>query len=420
MRASLKDRILLVNPPYSLPWTYEGVGHLGLGYISSYLKSKGYRNVEIISGSFSELNSRLETFQPHYVGISVPFTVSYPNALKAAMLVRMANDTTIVVMGGCHPSACPEEVSENECVDYVVKGEGEEAFLLLLEGIESPIIERRIKDLDALPFPDRPEFNKERVGIVTSRGCPFNCSFCSVRSSWGSTWRARSPENVIKEIKSLNVPFISFEDDNLTLDRDRSERLFSLLKECKVQWNTPNGLYINSLDKDLLKLMRDSGCVSVNLAIESGDDFIRNKVVGKNLKRGKIKEVVADCRELGILTLAYFVIGMPLETFDSMCRSLEFAQELMPDAINVMIATPYPGSRLYDDCVAKNYLLSTDYSTFNVQTDCVIETPYLKAEDVKKFRGFFLKEFALYHDAHSPVPTEEKRRIIRRRDDSTI
>lgn len=410
--------ILLINPLYPFIWQTETVDHLGLGYIANYARLKGYKNVEIFNFNmvgFSALLPKLEEFQPNYVGISVPFTKSYSNALKIAQMVKEVDPSTIVVMGGVHPSACPMEVIENEYVDYVVKGEGEIAFCLVLEGATETIVEAYpVEELDILPFPERPILNKNRIGIVTSRGCPFNCSFCSIHNVWGKRWRARSPENVVEEIKSLNVSSISFEDDNLTLSRERAERLFLLMeKECKVKWNTPNGIYVNTLDWDLLKLMKSSGCYALSLAIESGDDFVRNQVIGKNLKREKIKEVVENCRDLGILTMGFFVIGMPLEDINSMQESLEFSKELMLDAINVSIATPYPNSQLYKNCVDNNYLTISDYTAFNEKESCLIETPYLKAEEVKNFRHYFVDEFNRYHNEHSLINTENKHMMIR-------
>jgi anaerobic magnesium-protoporphyrin IX monomethyl ester cyclase len=394
---------LLIAPPY--PFRDEESDHLGLGYIESYLRSKGHNNIEIFKlKEMSSLNSKIESFRPDYVGISVPFTKSYPISVEIARIIKETKRSIKVIMGGVHPSACSEEVIKNEDVDFVVKGEGEIALEHILEGEADPVVEYPVEDLDSLPFPTRSFVNKNRVGVITSRGCPFNCSFCSVKTLWGNKWRARSPENVLKEILALNASFISFEDDNLTLNRDRAISLFSLIKrDCKIKWNTPNGIHVGSLDWDLLKLMKESGCHSLNLAIESGDDYIRNQVIGKNLSREKIIEVVNSCKDLGILTLGYFVIGMPSETMDSMNRSLELAKELMLDSINVFIAVPYPGSTLYKICVDNDYLRDNE-----------IETPSLKTEDVKKFKNYFIEDFKMYHNAHSMISTEKKHEMIRR------
>jgi anaerobic magnesium-protoporphyrin IX monomethyl ester cyclase len=412
------SNILLINPPYPFYWETDTVDHLGLGYIASYVRSKGYKNVEVFNFNRTPLATlipKLASFKPKYVGISVPYTTAYANALKVAKLVKESNPNTVVVMGGVHPSANPMEVIDNEYVNYVVKGWGELAFYSILEGETTTVIDFPVEDLDSLPFPDRPIFNRNHIAVMTSRGCPFECSFCCVNALYNKRWKARSPENVIKEIKQLNVNYISFDDDNLTLHRDRAEKLFLLLKkECNVKWNTPNGVYMNTLDYDLLRVMKSSGCYALVLPIESGDDFIRNKVMGKNSKKEKIREVVKSCKELGILTLGCFVIGMPGETMDSMNNSLEFAKELLPDSINVACATPYPGSPLYKQCVDNNYLKTTDYSSFCALESCIIETPYLRAEEVTKFRDKFVREFRLYHNEHNSIRTEEKQMWVRR------
>lgn len=414
-----EDRILLINPPYPFFWETEAVDHLGLGYISSYTKSQGYKNVEIFNFSrspFSDIFPKLNEFRPKYVGISVPYTQAYPNAQKVAKMVKEFDPHITVAMGGAHPSAFPGDVIEDENVDYVVRGEGEIAFQHVLGGELGPIIDSdHIKDLDSLPFPDRPVFNKNHIGVVTSRGCLWNCTFCAVHIIWGYGWRARSPENVIKEVKSLQVPFISFDDDNLVQDKNRAEQIFLLLKkECKVQWNTPNGIFMDTLDYNLLKLMKESGCYGLVLPIESGDNFIRNKVMGKSVKREKIIEVVESCKDLGILTLGCFVIGMPKENMETMNRSLEFSKELMIDAINVSIATPYPGTKLYKQCLEKGYLTTKDYSIFSALGESVINTPYLTAKEVTKFRTYFIDEFHKYHNAHSSISTELKQKMVRR------
>jgi magnesium-protoporphyrin IX monomethyl ester (oxidative) cyclase len=373
---------------------------LGLGYIASYLESKGLQ-VKVLDLAGGATIESVKEYT--HIGISVPFTKSFYSAKRIAQFVKESNPDAVVVMGGIGAEV-------NPYTDYVVRGEGEVAFYDIVNSSDSDPID----NLDSLPFPLRTFTNPNRVGVVTSRGCPFNCSFCSIHSLWGYKWRARSPENVVEEIKSLNVPYITFEDDNLTLDKDRATKLFELMaKECLVKWSTPNGVCINTIDKDLLTLMKRSGCFALNLAIESGDEWMLKYSIGKDLTLQKVKDVVKWCKELDILTLGYFVIGMPFETMTSMNMSLEFAKELMLDAINVFIASPYPGSALWDYCTKHNYFITKDLDKFT-GFDAVFETPLLKARDVQSFRKRFQNEFNDYHDKHSLVSTEKKRNLIRR------
>jgi radical SAM superfamily enzyme YgiQ (UPF0313 family) len=159
--------------------------------------------------------------------------------------------------------------------------------------------------------------------------------------------------------------------------------------------------------------MKDSGCYALNLAIESGDPFILNKVIKKNTTIEMIRDVVRWCKDLGILTLGYFVIGMPGETKGSMQMSFEFAKELMLDAINVFIATPYPGSHLYKECLEKKYIKNLDLVNYTA-FDAVLETPYLSAKEVQDFLSYFVDEYNKYHDSHSDLSTTLSKEAIRR------
>jgi magnesium-protoporphyrin IX monomethyl ester (oxidative) cyclase len=441
---------------------------LGIGYLAAVLKNAGYKDISVLDtlaeskGYFEKykdtkfynfglsqqnIEERIRAYSPDIVGITCSFTKRFGNVLDIAKSVKTINPGIKVIVGGAHPSAMPEEVIKCEEIDYVLIGEAEESFLQLVDNLvkkKGSITDidglsykdssgrahinnktKFIGDIDSIPFPYREIFpmdlylKSKRNSIITSRGCPFNCAFCSIHCVWGSNWRGRSAKNVVDEIellvKNYNVEFISFEDDNLTFNRGRAQEIFRGIRErgLKIYWNTPNGVSIVNLDKMLLQEMKESGCFALNLAIESGDEFILRKVMKKPTSLDMVRNVVGWCKELGILTLGYFVVGMPGETKESMQHSLVFAKELMLDVINVFIATPYPGSPLYEECLKKGYLKNKDLINYTA-FDAVIETPQLSAQDVQKFSRYFVEEYNKFHDAGSSIPTAALKETIRR------
>jgi anaerobic magnesium-protoporphyrin IX monomethyl ester cyclase len=195
-------------------------------------------------------------------------------------------------------------------------------------------------------------------------------------------------------VGKYNVNEISFEDDNLTYDRDRFVSICRGLVErgIKIRWNTPNGVHVGSLDRDSLEWAKKAGCDSLNLAVESGDDFIRNKVIKKGLKSEKIYEVSEACREVGIKTNAYFVIGMPGETGDTIGKSEKYIGDLKFNNLSIFIATPMPGTKLYDECIDKGYIdvdsFDTDFISYEaaIFTQPSIQTPDFDREKIMIWR----------------------------------
>jgi magnesium-protoporphyrin IX monomethyl ester (oxidative) cyclase len=445
-------KILLIKPPYNVEYkTFNPSLPLGLCYIAAVLEKNNYevkiidcviedyKNIEHIGGdifrvglSWNNLKKKIKMLNPDIVGISCSFTIQSFNAFKVAEIAKKVNPDLKVVMGGIHPSSLPKEVLRNKNVDYVIIGEGEYSFLELVRKLEkgkSPSSidglgfksdkhikinpkTKFIKNIDELPFPARhllpvKEYfkaggrafhikSKKNMSIITSRGCPFNCKFCSIHCLWGYNWRPHSPERVINEIKYLidayDVEEISFEDDNMILDRRRFIKICEGIAPFGIKWCTPNGIRADALDFELLKIMKNSGCYSLNLAIEHGDLHILNEVMNKKLDLKRVRKTVNYCKRLGIHTFGYFVIGMPGETKKTINKAIEFAKSLPLDEIGVSIATPYPGSRLYEECLEKGYVKNLDFSKLFVDR-AVISTPQLSAKELEELRVKFSIEF---------------------------
>jgi magnesium-protoporphyrin IX monomethyl ester (oxidative) cyclase len=474
-------KVLLIHPPMTLLQNEmpSVVPPLGLAYIGAVLEREGYK-VEILDAvalnwrnpikvngmfhlgqSWEDIRINIERSKPDVVGISCLFSSQSHNAHKVAELTKAYDTEVPVIMGGAHPSALPQKVLEDPNVDYAVMGEGEattlefldkwskDALLNDIEGLaykedkEVKLKPRKtfIKNLDSLPFPARHLLPMEEyfnamqshlvtlmrrrfTSMITSRGCPFNCVFCSIHSIWGYNWRARSPENVLLEIEHLVETFkvreIHFEDDNLTLDRKRIEKICDMIVESKldIKWATPNGVAIWTLNKNLLNKMKKSGCYKLCFGIESGDantlKFIRKPV---NLTRAK--KVIQWANEVGIWTDGFFVFGFPHESLNSINKTLKFAVHSDLDFANFFIASPYPGTNLLD-IMENEGMISNNFSWDNLRVAKAGEdTQFFTSEELnllqRKLRSNFFRKRALNY--LSPKKLALRLNRIRSRED---
>lgn len=415
-------KVLLITPPAFSSATHifrdiQPEPPMGLAYIGAILEREGievkiidsliegYEKAERINENtlmvgldFKDIETIISGYKPDIVGISNLFTRQRENAHQIAKIAKSLSKDIIIVMGGAHPTVCPEIVLEDSNVDYVVIGEGELTFIDLIRHLEDKkslneldgigyrengqtIIKPRLKfisDLDSLPFPARHLLNmeayyrlKESHGfrkkrkyspIITSRGCPFKCVFCTAHKVWGRGYRKRSPQNVIKEMihmkEQYGIEELMFEDDNVTLDVKRAEEIFDMMiaNDLGFCWDTPNGVAAFTLTKELIKKMVDSGCFKINLAIESGNQYHLTHNIKKPLKLDKIPPLVGYIRELGCDVSLFIVLGVPGETEEMIWDSFRFADSLEIFSPFFSIATPYIGSELYKLCVEKGYL----------------------------------------------------------------
>ncbi|MFC1679208.1 B12-binding domain-containing radical SAM protein [Elusimicrobiota bacterium] len=374
-------------------------------YLAPILKKYGLE-VEIVEANIDNLTAdqvrdRIRKFAPDVVGITNMSLEYWRQAHFCAALAKEVSRDITVVMGGVHPTTMPEKVMGDENIDHVILSEGEDRLVSFLDILESDkpdfskmngvgyrengevrIIkpEGLIMDLDALPLPDynlfdwRKVMNNEQksvvgfgtrrnpVGIVmTSRGCRYKCCFCAGWLASGRKVRLRSAENVLKEIDLLVQEYgakeIIFTDDEMYADRDRCVRIFEGLIERNhdIIWKNMN-LAAWRMDHELMKLMKRSGCYQVTISPESGSDRVLRKIIHKVGKAEQSRNVVKWCKELDIEIEADFVIGFPGETWDEIRESTNFAEELDADAIKIAIATPFPGTELFDKAVAGGYL----------------------------------------------------------------
>jgi magnesium-protoporphyrin IX monomethyl ester (oxidative) cyclase len=413
-------KILLIQPPCTLSKSYtkEIQPPLGLAYIAAVLEKdyevkvldaavEGWhtekpltRDIIRYGLSFDQIKQRVKEFSPDMVGISCLFSMQADNAHMIANIAKRVDKNIVTVMGGAHPTVLAEKVLADHDVDYVVIGEGEQTIIDLIRALnqqqdlskvdglgykkeEQVIINpktRFIQDLDSLPFPARHLLSMDKyfeinmphgvttrrspnTSMITSRGCPAQCIFCAIHPIWGKKFRARSAENVIKEIKHLidtyGIKELQFEDDNLTFDKKRAMSIFDGMLENKldVLWTTPNGVALWAMDEEMLLKMKQAGCYRLCLAIESGDQDVLHKIINKPLDLKKAKNIIDFAYKNGFETDAFFVVGFPGETKKQIQQTFRFGRSLRVSNINYYIATPYPGTRLYDKCVENNCLI---------------------------------------------------------------
>ncbi|MBI5332222.1 MAG: cobalamin B12-binding domain-containing protein [Candidatus Aenigmarchaeota archaeon] len=497
-------KILLIKPPLDL-FDFEVasiVPPLGLAYIAGFLEKNDY-NVKILDTvvedtepkhikdnlyhwglSYEKINEFILKEKPDVVGIGCLFSSQFRNSMVVAKHAKEAG--CIVVVGGTHASANPEELLKSGYIDYVVLGEGEETVLELMKSIEnkeelrsnssksrigkyhnkytflnnkksisdSAICKidglaykyrgkihvnqktKYIKNIDTIPMPARHLLPMKKyldlgsghgpsvmrtpcTSVITSRGCPFNCVFCSTHNVWGKTWRGRDAKKVVDEVeeivKTYGVKEVHFDDDNISLDRERMEQICNeiIKRGLKIKWCTPNGIALWTLDEALLRLMKKSGCYKLSFGLESGDKetlkFIRKPL--QNL--GIVKEKVALVNSAGIWTQGFFIIGFPYESLSSVQNTVNFAVDVDLDFASFEIAAPLPGTDLYRIMRKENMVNEIDWEDIRLR-HVEMKTKHFTTKELVKLQkqvylGFFKRRLFGYLN---PIKTFKRLRRI--------
>ncbi len=376
----------------------EGHGHeerAGAGYLRYGL-------------GFDEIEQRIVEAKPDLVGISCIFSSQFQNTLEVARRAKKVSPEIVTMVGGSHPTFLSEQIlsGNNESgptarspIDFIVRGEGEFALRDLIEALgkgQSPEtvpglawaedgryresgLRAPFPELDQIPFPARDLFPREKyhrislpmgivykqrpfMNLITSRGCPYRCAFCSSTNFWGNKYRTRSAANVLTEMDELvgkyGIREFKFFDDNLSANPGRAKELFRGMIERKfnVSWNTPNGIHVANLDEEMLDLMKQSGCYELTLAVESGDPGVLKDIIHKPTDLGQVERAARLIRQKGMGSYGFFIIGFPGETKAQIQNTLDFSRKLDLDRISCFIANPLPGTELYEICREKGYI----------------------------------------------------------------
>jgi len=418
---------LLIQPPctQSKHSMKRCMPPLGLAYIASFIRDRGNPvkildcvvegyNTEINTEdkityglTDSEIKSIIQEYKPDIVGVSCLMSNQHHNAHRVCKIAKGVNPKTRTVMGGCHPSALSSRVLEDENVDQVVVGEGEQAFLSIVNGNIDNVVKMPPINLNNLPMPARDllpiekymeidmhesvySMKKRVMEIETSRGCNYGCVFCSTTRLWGK-WRGRDPEKVLEEIKIMKENYkceeIDFMDANLLIDRDRAYKIFKGMVGMNLPWSTPGGAGVNLMDKELITLMKKSGCYQLTFAVESSNQKILSEVINKPLKLELVKPLIDHCNKIGLDTHAFFVVGFPEQTREDIINDYKYAKKMNFTSISFNIVSPLPGSRIYDKYSDQIDLSRIEYRHAH------INHPTIKSQDLEKLVAGLNKKF---------------------------
>ena len=422
---------LLIYPPGKTSFITPP---LGLMYLGAYLKKAGHvpEVLDFLLNKFDEDLLFEKVKKAELIGISA-VTPLIANAIKLANLIKDKFPEKIIVLGGPHPTLLPKETLDScKNIDYIVKGEGEERLNWLIEYLEGKRSKEnldgiyfkknggtidlpqksRLENLDLLLFPARDlvpiekyskfleSRKKPATTIITSRGCPFLCTYCS-KPIFGRLCRERSPENILEEIVFLKEKYhikeVIFYDDTFTLNRERVKKLCQLLieKRADISWKCETR--VNLVDEELLQLMKRAGCYLIGYGIESGNQKILD-VLKKGITIAEIEGAVQMTRKAGIEILGYFMLGIPGEGEKEIRETIKFAKSLNIDYAQFSIATAFPGTELYQIAKAKNRIPKDWQDSFYAlgQTKKVISLCELDPETLQKYlkkayRSFYFR-----------------------------
>jgi anaerobic magnesium-protoporphyrin IX monomethyl ester cyclase len=425
---SKKARVALVYPP-----TAKGVYHhhpylpIGLAYLAAVIEKDGNEILvlDCLASNIDQeqLKQKLAAFNPEVIGIS-SMTPMVQSTMQAAKGAKEACPNAVVVLGGPHATFMDKEIlSQEQSVDVVVRGEGEQTLLELtkqvvdhdglnsVEGIsfrhQNQIIQNPnrppIQNLDELPYPAYKHFPLDKYRlfgklffpVITSRGCPFQCSFCTTSRIMGKQYRARSPKNIGNELELLqrecNADSFTFYDDTLTLDK---QRIFDICDEIKtrninIPWDCQTR--VDQISPEILSKMKATNCKQVFFGVESGCQDILN-AVKKRTTVEQNEKAIKMAKKAGLFVATSIIIGYPGETSEMRKETLDFIRRAEPDDVYLCFATPYPGTELRSLVEKMGLKMSPDWGQYDT-TRPVFENPLMPDEEGLKLRKDFYDSF---------------------------
>lgn len=438
-----KMKVYFYNPPFShfptkFSWQNYTEPPLSILYLSSYLREYLDKNIKIKIFDLAAENlpeekllSEIEAEKPEFLGITTT-TITAPWTKNFIEDIKRVSSESRVIVGGPHATVLP---SYFENSDFVVLGEGERALYKIISNrtSEKYVKEKFIDNLDEIPYPaydlinissysysyPHPTKNDLYVRMITSRGCPFNCSFCQSPLIWERKVRYRSVENVIGEIemmvKKYNISFIFFSDDTFILKKERVIKICEeiIRKNLKIFWGCLTRA--DNLDIWLVQLMKKAGCREVQVGVESGDEKIL-KSINKNVSLKDIENSFKILKKAGITTKGFFILGHPQDTVQTVKKTIKFALKLSPTYAFFSIFTPYPGLPAYEEYKRKGYLKTEDFSLFNYHHYPVFETENLKRKTLIRLKKeaeikFYLNPVRLFLYLKETIKTRKIKKM---------
>lgn len=439
-----KETMKLVFPPLGISYLAAVIRDCAEVKIMDAVAEGFYNEAELdedflmYGSSYDEILRRIREFQPDIIGITCLFSSVFPIVREICKRVKRLDPEIITITGGTYPTFLAEDLLSREPdLDLIALGEGEYTLRDLIAAIcqdrdfskieglawkENGRVRLNpktswIENLDQLPFPARdllpmnlyPKIivphsfsSKEKLNtpMITSRGCPARCNFCSSSKFWGYRYRWRSPENVLDEIGELirkwGIKEIQFEDDNFTANKKRAKQIFQGIidRGYQIAFNMPNGIAVWTLDEEMIGLMKRAGCYEVTLAFESGCQEVLDRIIKKPLDLQKAREITRRIHQAGIHTNAFYIFGFPGETREQIQETFQFARRIKTNMAYFFIANPLPGTELYQRAKAED-LLPDDFNFENLTfTKYIYKPKYFKPHELERMAG---REFVKYN-----------------------
>ena len=402
-------KVVLIQPFYFNIWEA-----LGLAYIAAYAKQyfKGKIDFRFYQGYFDDDKTIVEGARSADLVAFSCTSPAYGAAVRLAGTIKAINPSVRTVFGGFHPSAIPDQCILEDSVDQVIVGEGETAFLSVLNGNRSPVIySDKLLNVDDV-FPDRDlirnirtvDLCQEQVGQrITSfqsvRVCPFQCAFCSERVITGvydrktNPVRVRDPRHLVEEIKLVAKKYAldHFKFVDATWNTS-PEKVIGFCEE-KIRQNVhlpwDANIHAAFASREMLEAMKAAGCGLINVGCESGSQRILNDI-GKGLVVDKIKRVFQWGRELGLERRGFFLLGMPNETVEDIRLTEKLVEEIQPDIFGVTILCPYPGTDFYDAASMRDY----DWSLADEYSNSYWHTRHFSNAQLKQWQEVLTGKYA--------------------------
>jgi anaerobic magnesium-protoporphyrin IX monomethyl ester cyclase len=424
-------KVTLVNPPYPPSvHSHPPFIPLGIAYLGAVAEKEGHE-VTVIDCQAEKLTyeafrNRIEHTPSDVIGATAT-TLLYKSAMQLITIAKQVHPHAVTILGGSHGTFWDENaLNEYPSLDIVVRREGETTFIELLNKLqtktsfnnvlgitfrnkEGKIISNLdrpfLEDLDALPFPAHhllPLDALKRMGkvlfpLITSRGCVYWCNFCSTVRMFGRGYRMRSPKNVVDEMEMIHNKYgvnqVTFYDDTFTVNRERVMKICEELHARKLDLIWDCGTRVDMVDRELLKTMHDAGCIAVWLGVESGSEAILD-AMNKRIKLDQTRWAYKTAHEVGLMTIANAVLGFPGETEQTARETINFIKELNPDDVGFYVATPYPGTPMYEQVKKNGWLRVTDFDKYDT-VGPTFETPWLSMKKLADIRYRAYQEFYL-------------------------
>jgi anaerobic magnesium-protoporphyrin IX monomethyl ester cyclase len=430
-------KVLIIYPDLETTVSYS----FGVGIIVSFLKANGHK-VKVIQLNeeidypldYERIKKDIESFDPNIVAFSSTST-QFKFVKELAPLIKRDFKVPIL-LGGIHATSAPEETIGEDAIDFICIGEGEHAFLELVNKLErgedasniqniwlksngnviKNSLREPVQDLDSLPFADREEVDHKRivsisrgwVNILVGRGCPYRCTYCINHryfDLYGNkyTVRLRGVDNVLREIEQIakdpNVKMINFNDDTFTINKEWS---LEFCREYAKRFKLPFACNIRptNFDREIAEALKAAGCQEVKIGLESGSQRVRKEMLNRHMSDDVIIKAFETAKRSGLRCWSFTMIGIPTETREDVLATIKLLAKIRPYIIRCSIMYPFKGTKIHDYCVEHGLIDKEKEEKYaNYFDGSILKLDGMSQLDILKFK----KMFKWYVDAHSDI-----------------